>query len=427
LIQIVYQLNSRFFALFVTMCLFFHTGPLYNAGMPQPTDNPKLPSRGRDAESTAPSSRPYHVVSERLRTYLNDGSLSPGTKIPPLRELASRFSVSTSTVRNAIRVLEREGRLHHIHAVGTFVRPAHTVQVATDQIMAALVVTDLGKPFAVEVVRGVEQACQARRWRLQIYDSRLDPHLELDNLKRLQDSGSQGAILFPSCHEDTIEAIFKLKLDGFPIVLVDRDVRGLQVDTVQSDHESGAYSAVTRLVRAGHERIYMHAGGGPPPSSVEARIRGYERALRENGIEPLRKWFIWSDPVTSQDLAEGRRGRWRHAYKATLQKLSSGELPTAIFAANADTGVGTLHACQEMGLRIPADMSMVCFDDAEITEAMLPPLTYVAQRSLELGRKAIDLLERRLQSPGGDAQRLIVDVELVERRSIAPPKVMVST
>lgn len=376
-----------------------------------------------DRETHAPSSRRYQVVSEALRTYLKDGSWSPGAKIPTLRELAGRLCVSTSTVRNAIRVLEREGKLYHLPAVGTFVRPVHTGQVATEQIMVALVATDLGSPFSVEVTRGVEQACQARRWRLQIYDSRLDAHLELDNLHRLRDSGCRGAILFPSCQDDTIETIFKLKLDGFPLVLVDRGLRGLKVDTVESDHENGAYLAVSHLVRAGHRRIFMHAGSSPPPSSVEARIRGYERALLENGIKPPPEWFIWSAPVTSQDLAEGRRGRWLRAYEAACQTLKSVELPTAVFAENVYPALGTLRACQEMGLRIPADMSIVCFDDAEISEAMLPPMTYVAQRSLELGCKAIELLEQRLQTPEGNAQKVLVDVELVERQSVAPPRV----
>jgi DNA-binding LacI/PurR family transcriptional regulator len=374
------------------------------------------------AEPMHSNLRRYRVISETLRNCLKDGSWSPGAKIPTLRELAKRFSVSTSTVRNAIRVLEREGKVYHVRAVGTFVRPVHTTQVATDQIMVALVATDLGSPFSVEVTRGVEQACQARRWRLQIYDSRLDPQLELDNLSRLSGSGSRGAIIFASGHDDTIEAIFKLKLDGFPLVLVDRGIRGLKVDTVESDHEKGAYLAVTQLVEAGHQRIYVHAGSRPPPSSVEARIRGYERALLESGIKPLPEWFIWSDPVMPQDLAEGRRGRWFRAYQAALQKLKSGELPSAVFAENVYSGLGTLRACQEMGFRVPEDMSIVCFDDAEITEAMLPPMTYVAQRPLELGRKAIELLEQRLESPDGPTQKVILDVDLVKRQSIVAPK-----
>lgn len=367
-------------------------------------------------------SRRYQALSEKFRRHLDDGSWAPGVKIPTLRELATQFDVSTNTVRNAIRVLEREGSLYHVPAVGTFVRPVHSAQVATDQTMVAMVTTDLGSPFGIEVARGVEQACQERRWRLQVYDSRLDPHLESDNLSRLPDSGVRGAILFPGGNEVTVETMFRLKLSGFPIVLVDRGIYGLRVDTVQSDHETGAYWAVEHLTEAGHRRIFMHAGSHPPPSSVDARIRGYERALLAVGVKPLPEWFIWSDPVTPQDLAEEGCGRWFRAYEAAMQALRSVDPPTAIFAENVYTAVGVLRACQELGLKVPDDMSIVCFDDSEITRTILHPLTYVAQRPLELGRQAVELLEQRLQSPGRSPQNVTVDVQLVKRESVAPPR-----
>lgn len=370
--------------------------------------------------------RRYQALAEKLRQHLAAGTWAPGQKIPTLRELASQFEVSTNTVRNAIRVLEREDSVYHVPAVGTFVRPIQLTHVATDQVAVAVVATDIGAPFAIDVVRGVEQACQERRWRLQIYNSRLDNHLEVDNLSRLGNSGARGAVLFPGCAEATIETIFQLKFSGFPLVLVDRSIYGLQVDTVQSDHEKGAFGAVEHLIQAGHRRIFMHAGSQPPPSSVKSRIRGYERALQTVGVRPLPDWFIWSEPVSPQDVAEGRSGRWFRARDAALQVLKSTELPTAIFAENAYTAVGTLRACQELGLRVPEDISIICFDDSEITRVTLPPISYVAQRPAELGRKAIELLEQRLQSPAEEPKHVVVPVELVKRLSVAPPGPMAS-
>jgi len=390
-------------------------------GMAAPDTNP-LSVPEPLTRRTPSRARRYQALSEKLRSHLKDGSWAPGLKIPTLRELASQFDVSTNTVRNALRVLEREGSLYHVPAVGTFVRPVHPTQVMTDQTMVAMVTIDLGSPFGIEVARGVEQACQERRWRLQVYDSRLDSNLESDNLNRLSNSGARVAILFPGSNEAAVETMFKLKIGGFPLVLVDRGIYGLRVDTIQSDHEKGAYWAVEHLTQAGHRRVFMHAGSRPPPSSVDARIRGYERALHEVGVKPLSDWFIWSEPVLPQDLAEGGCGRWFRAYEATMQTFKSVEPPTAIFAENVYTAVGVLRACQELGLKVPEDMSLICFDDSEITRTILHPLTYVAQRPLELGRKAVELLEQRLQSPASPVQNVTVDVEIIRRESVAPPR-----
>jgi DNA-binding LacI/PurR family transcriptional regulator len=384
--------------------------------------NPLLSPGDVTAARPFSRARRYETLSEKFRRHLKDGSWAPGVKIPTLRELASRFDVSTNTVRNAIRVLEREGSLYHVPAVGTFVRPVHHSHVITDQIVIALLTPDLGSSHVMEVARGVEQACQERRWRLQVYDSRLDPRLELDNLNRLLDSGTRGAVLFPTGDASTVEAMFKLKLGGFPLVLVDRSIHGLIVDKVESDHEGGAYLAVEHLIQAGHRRIFLHAGARNVVSAVAQRIRGYERALYEVGAKPAPEWFIWSDPVTPQDLAEGGCGRWFRAYEGAVQAFKSVDLPTAVFAVTAYDAVGTLRACQELGIKVPDDVSIVCFDDNEISRAMLPPLTYVAQRPVELGCKALELLEHRLQSSSAAPQDLIIDVELVKRGSVAPPR-----
>jgi LacI family transcriptional regulator len=93
----------------------------------------------------------------------------------------------------------------------------------------------------------------------------------------------------------------------------------------------------------------------------------------------------------------------------------------AFFALNDYIGWGVYKACQELDLKIPDDVSIVCFDDSDITQAMTPPITVVAQRTEQIAQKAAELLERRLmlenkeQSP----EHTIIDVDLIERESVA--------
>jgi len=350
---------------------------------------------------------------------MTDGRLTAGVKLPALRSLADELRVSTNTIRSAIHILEREGCLYSVPAVGAFVSPNYPARPAAAQVTIALVTLDLAGAFETGIARGIEAGCQERGWGLQIYDSRFDRHLEARNLSRLGNSGAQGAVILPTGVHHNIEALFKMKLAHYPFVLLDRGVPGLKVDLVESDHEKGAYLATQHLLEHGHRRVIM-VTEPPWATSIAARIRGYEQALIDRGMEPRREWKVFADGrLTTRGTLEGRR--WLGGYEAALPVLRDIARPVAIFAHNAFTAWGVFEACRELHLRIPEDVSIVGFDDSDIAQAMTPPLTIVAQRVHEIGLKAVDLLERRLQSGGGDVkpEHVLVDVDLVKRRSVA--------
>jgi len=361
----------------------------------------------------------YRAVAEALRRQVQDGHLAAGVKLPALHELADQFKVSTHTVRCAIRILEREGCAYRVPAVGAFVRP-HGTAPSSKQTVVALVTYDIGGAFELGIARGIERACQDRGWELQIYDSRSDPKAEVRSLERLERNGvARGAIILPTGNDENIEALFKLKLGGTPIVLLDRSIPGLKVDTIESEHEKGAYQATQYLLDRGHERVYMLTEP-PAVSSIAARIRGYELALRDHGISPGPQWRVEVDPeMSARGIKEDHR--WLGGHEAALQALKTLKPPIAFFTLNDYIGWGLYKACRESGLRVPQDVSVVCFDYSDITRAMTPPLTVVAQRTNELGQKAVELLDRRLLAENETItpERVRVDVDLIERQYVA--------
>ena len=362
----------------------------------------------------------YRAVAEALRRQVADGQLAAGVRLPALHELAEQFKVSTHTIRCAIRLLEREGCTYRVPAVGAFVRPEGAGSTAR-QTAVALVTYDIGGAFELGIARGIEQACRDRGWELQVYDSRSDPQAEVRSVERLcrNNGGVRGAIIMPAGREENIESLFRLKLAGVPIVLLDRAIMGLRVDLVESDHEQGAYRAAKHLLDQGHSHVYM-VTEPPVVSSIVSRIRGYQTAHRERNIDPKPEWMIWVDlEMSLRGVREEHR--WLGGYHATLPALRDLKPPVAFFAMNDYIAWGLCKACQEVGLRVPQDVSVVCFDDSDITRAMSPPLTVVAQRTGDLGQKAVEMLERRVQAAGADfkPELVRVDVELIERQSVA--------
>jgi len=171
--------------------------------------------------------------------------------------------------------------------------------------------------------------------------------------------------------------------------------------------ESGPRLAVEHLVGLGHRRI-AHIAGPRGWISAETRVHAYREVMAEHGLP---------DRVVSATDWTARAG---HA--ATLELLHA-DPPTAVFAANDQFALGVLHACHERDIRVPHGLSVVGYDDSPDAAYFWPPLTTVAKRAEELGRRAVALLLARLAEPEAHGSAEPVTPRLVMRASTAPPGV----
>ncbi|HOA73158.1 MAG TPA: GntR family transcriptional regulator [Phycisphaerae bacterium] len=360
-------------------------------------------------------------MSEALRRRLEEGQLAGGTKLPALKELASELSVSTMTVRRALRTLESEGHVYRIAGVGSFVRPAVGGRGLR---RIAFIGSDLTSTFQVAIARGAQQAGQRDGWAVALLDAHWDVELEAANIRSLPEMGARGAIVLPPFSSTTTaDALHALQANNFPMVLVDMGAPGLRADLVSSDHEAGAQLATRYLIERGHQRVFFLTHP-PVASSVVSRLAGYEQALRRAGIEPRPEWKAWIDLTVHQEgYRQGRK--WWGGCQAILPLLRDLREPVAVLAVDSYTGWGVYEACRQLGLRIPEDVSVIAFDDIEVAHAVSPPMTIVSQRTDEIGRVAVELLEKRIQSPAprqsGQRQitQVLIDVDLIERQSVA--------
>ncbi len=367
----------------------------------------------------------HRSVSDALRKRITRGDLAGGGKLPALNELAAHFNVSTMTVRRALRTLELEGHVERLPNVGVFARAKPPIGGGNT---LAFIGSDLDSPFQMALANGARRACQQHGGAMQLLDGHFDAELEAGNISKLPRSGARGAIILPPfTHPKTIEAFERLHARGFPMVLVDQTLPGLTTDLVSSDHEDGAYRATTYLLEHRHRQV-LFLTHPPVSSSVAARIQGYERALRVASIDARAEWKVWID--VGEQIAGYREGRkWLGGYHAVLPALRDATPPVGVLAVDAYAGWGVYEACRELGLRIPDDVSLVAFDETEFAHAMRPPMTIIAQRLDDIGRAAVELIERRIQGEPitqGNRKTLncvIVGVDLIERGSVAAPAV----
>jgi LacI family transcriptional regulator len=267
-----------------------------------------------------------------------------------------------------------------------------------------LIVPDSANPFFAEVGRGSEDTSFAAGYSVILCNSDGDPARELLYMDLLIQKQVDGVLLVPT--GDQTQTAAALQTRNIPVVVIDRDVPDASLDRVFVDNVAGSYNAVQHLIDLGHRRI-GYIGGPRHVSTVPDRVAGYRQALEQAGI-PFDEHLV----VDSNFHDEG-------GYKAAQLLLSLPDPPTAIFAGNDLMAIGAMAAARERGVAVPAQLSVVGFDDIHLAGYINPPLTTVAQPKYELGVIASQLLFERLAQPALPPQRRLLKAQLVIRESTA--------
>jgi LacI family transcriptional regulator len=268
-----------------------------------------------------------------------------------------------------------------------------------------LIVPDSANPFFAEVGRGIEDTSFAAGYSIILGNSNGDPRRELLYIDLLIQKQVDGVLLVPT--GDQAELAATLRTRNIPVVVIDRDVPGAEIDRVHIDNAAGGYLATRHLLDLGHRRI-GYIGGPPHLSPVPHRGAGYKQALEEAGI-PLDDRLVVA-------------GNFRDAggYEGAQTLLALADPPTAIFAGNDLMAIGALAAARARGIAVPDALSVAGFDDIHLAGYLNPPLTTIAQPKYELGVIAAELLFGRLAHPELPPQRRLLQAELVVRQSTGP-------
>lgn len=170
----------------------------------------------------------------------------------------------------------------------------------------------------------------------------------------------------------------------------------------------GGTTATEYLIHVGHKRIGF-INGEPWMNAAKERLKGYRRALASADI--------------AFDEALVREGDWQLAtgYDCTLSLMQIAQPPSAIFCANDLMAVGCLEALRTLGLNVPADVSVIGYDDQEIARHTHPPLTTLLLPNYEMGRLAVEMLLDESNGMPHRKRRIKVEVQLVERGTVGPP------
>ncbi|RAX18893.1 LacI family transcriptional regulator [Actinomyces sp. Z5] len=337
------------------------------------------------------------------RTLLADVAARAGVSLATASKVANgRPEVSPATrarVEAAIKELGYVTRVHH---------PEETppsISFMADVIESA---------YAMTILKGARDAAEAHSVDLVIERThtsaeRTSPVPQSDLNHRLLSRNRSGAVvLTASLDSDTVAGIESARL---PIVVIDPlDSSHPEIVSVGATNWLGGHSAAEHLLGLGHTRLAILTG---PVASLSgtARLDGFLSACSRRGLTP------------EPDLI--RHGPFTQAtgYQVAREWLSLGpRRPTAITAGSDLQAIGVMQAANDLGLRIPENLSLVSYDDTFITTLTTPHLTAVRQPLEEMGRRAVETVLLMKDDGQPEAHHIEIATTLSERASTAPPR-----
>ena len=248
-------------------------------------------------------------------------------------------------------------------------------QMKTDSI--GLILSDLQNPFWLMVLEGIEDACQEAGYSLLILNSRDDAEKESKNIKEFLMRQLDGIIINPA--SSTNPLFPALAAEAFPLVFLNRRVKGAAADTVVADNIKGTMLAISHLAALGKKRIaiFLYPANGISPR--QERLDGYKQALAAHGlaIEPELIRIVES----TEDCL------------AAIETMAAGSgKPDAILSTNSRLTLEILDALGKLNLAVPRDIALLGYDETEWSKHLNPPLTTIRQPAYEMGHAAAERL-----------------------------------
>ncbi|MBB6674618.1 GntR family transcriptional regulator [Cohnella nanjingensis] len=385
-----------------------------------------------------PGKKPlYQSIVDHFIQQIEGGQLVPGSKLPSEKELMDFFGVSRITVIKALDELSHSSHIYRVKGKGSFVseNSKNDVRIDGSSANGALedasmkifsVVLPYSEQIGYEILRGAEKEFEKIGGYVTTHNSEYKPDREREIIQKLRADKVRGIIIYPCSSEHNIDLFGDMLIDGFPFVMIDRDIKELHTPHVYSNNFQGSYDIVSYLIGLGHRHIAFVCSRLREVTSIFMRYRGYCMAQIDAGIT-LQPELLISDLISSDDPAENNPSEYPEphflAASRVIERLMSlKQPPTAIVADNDYSAMFLMKAAMKMGISIPSQLSITGFDNLPFSNHMDVPLTTVEQSFTKMGEMAARMLIEREGGLQTESNEVILKTSIVIRESTAAPR-----
>ncbi|RUT31588.1 LacI family transcriptional regulator [Paenibacillus zeisoli] len=328
---------------------------------------------------------------------------------PTIKDVAKKANVSIATVsrvlnnltgysdktkQKVLRTIEEMGYQPNMIARGLINKRTRTIGVLFPNVSSS---------FSSALLHGIEEFAYNHNYSVVVCNTDEDGKRTLKCLQVLREKQVDGIVFASELLKDEYYKV--LEAIQIPVVLVSSETNYPGVPYVKVDDRVAAYEATEYLIHKGHKRIAMIGGTKGDPIAGVPRVEGYMKALKDHGIPCMEEYIAYGD----FGFASGC---------SAMEELLKRSLDfTAVFAASDEMAIGVLSVAARRGIRVPDELSVIGYDNVELAEMVVPPLTTVNQPLNEMGSNACEKLIDMIET-GKISQNSIAQHHIVERQTV---------
>lgn len=342
----------------------------------------------------------YLQIYHHLLGEIQQGRLKQGDRVPSEKELAETFEVSRITSKKALEMLAQANLIERERGRGSFVT-GHTPEprlfdlttplVTRQGYLIGVIMSDFSDVYGSEMLKALAQHSAEQNISLIIKVTFGRSDIEQQCIEQLIQQGADGIIIMPVHGEFYNAELLRMVLEEYPLVLIDRYLKGIPAYTVHTDNVAAAQELTEHLLKAGHQNIAFVSPAYENTSTIEERIEGYRNALADGGVvvDPkicFNQLFSTLPPAFEADKTHKDLEALRAHFELYPQI-------TAVVASEYNAALLVYEALRQLDRR--NDVKIACFDYPH--HALRAPLfTYIRQDETGMARLAIDILLKRL-------------------------------
>lgn len=267
-----------------------------------------------------------------------------------------------------------------------------------------VIIPELSNLFCTHIITIIEDILRQKGYAIIVCDCRTNEKLEYEATEFLINKMVDGIISMPVSRDGKYLELPLAK--GIPVVLIDRKVEGFSVDAVVVDNVSASENAIDYLIKNGHKNIGIICG----PKNVftsEQRLLGYHQAFLKRGILP------------KESLAAYGAYTVESGYECLKKLLSENQDMSAVFITNYEMTLGAIIAINELNIKVPDQLSLIGFDNMQLSKVVQPKLTVVSQPIEQIAQHVANIILKRLSCEGTDEAEIVnLSTELMMGASV---------
>lgn len=329
-----------------------------------------------------------------------------------MQDVAKKANVSVATVSHVVNHTASIS-VQTTHLIQQTIKelgyvPRESAQLNLGNRTIGVLVPDISNEFYATIIQGISDEAWKHNYAVMVSNLRHHHSARSAYLRSLMQNNIRGIIMCGGTADDQshIEKIQK----KVPVVLCDRNLQGVNIDSVQTDNTNIMRQLIKQLARYGYTRIGYISEDLIMSNSYD-RYLGYRLGMEENKLSIDKNWVFL--------LPELRLSKSEKAYEMMLDILDKQhQLPQVLVCSSDLIAIGVMAALRSKGLKVPREIGIVGFDNISQAAFTTPPLTTVAQDIYRLGTRSFQLLMHRIEDPKRPSEEIILKAKIISRGSV---------